>query len=642
MAKLASELKVEDVLGVQGIIAQFIPGFKPRNSQLEMANLINDAIKHDKNYAIEASTGIGKSFAYLVPAFLSNVKVVISTGTKNLQDQLFKKDIPLINKTILSGKKLALLKGRSNYCCPHRINKYRQQRRFQSRHMAPLFDALKHWSETTQSGDISEFADIPENDSLWFFATSTSDNCLGGDCPEFSQCYVMKARKQAQEADIIVINHHLFFSDQALKEDGFGELLPEVDVLIFDEAHQLPDVASHFFSQSVSKRQIDLLLKDIVEAQVSEARESKELQQLCQDYQKAVDDFRLILGTFANRGEWRHIQHAPAIQGGLSDLETSYARLHQQLDTIKARGKDLASCFARLQALHKTLDDFLQPDETMVSWYEWNERSFRLMLSPIEVSSQFRSQMENNAFSSIIFTSATLSSNNSFDYFTRRLGIEDMQSFEFESPFDYQHQALLYLPEHMPEPSSEQFLHTFVEESVALIQATEGNCFILFTSYRMLTLCARMLQTRISNKLFVQGEKQRSELLQEYMNTAHAVLLGTSSFWEGVDVKGDKLKLVIIDKLPFKSPGDPVYKNRLQLTNKRGGNAFSDIQIPEAVIALRQGVGRLIRDSQDRGIVMIADSRLQTKSYGKTMINSLPSMRITHDQKQVLEFALNL
>ena len=642
MARLASQLSVDDVLGKHGIIEEFIPGFQPRQSQLEMANLIHQAILSKQHYAIEASTGIGKSFAYLVPAFLSNVKVVISTGTKNLQDQLFNKDLPLINKTIISGKKLALLKGRNNYCCPHRINLHRQQRRFQTRHMGSLFDALKQWSETTSTGDIAEFADIPENDSLWFYATSTSENCLGSDCPEFSGCYVVKARRKAQEADIIVINHHLFFSDQALKEEGFGELLPEVDVMIFDEAHQLPDVASHFFSRTLSKRQLDLLLKDIIDAQISEARESSEIQDACQQQQKSIDDFRLVLGQFSSRGEWKNIQHAPVIIKGIEELQTSFASLNEQLEAIKARGKDLASCFSRLQSIQQTLSDFLQAPDTLVSWYEWNERGFRLMLSPVEVSAPFRRQLDRNSFHSVLFTSATLSANQSFEYFTRRLGLDDIKCARFVSPFDYQRQALLYLPDNLPEPSSDRFAMAFIQECIDLIKATRGNCFILFTSYRMLTFCAQALATRIPNRLFIQGDKQRSELLQAYMKTPDSVLLGTSSFWEGIDVKGEKLKLVIIDKLPFKSPGDPVYKQRLQLVNKQGGNAFIDVQVPEAIISLRQGVGRLIRDSQDRGIVMIADNRIRLKPYGKQMLNSLPDMKISFDKSEVIDFASSL
>ncbi len=642
MAELSAELDVDAVLGDDGVIQQYIPGFQPRASQLAMAELIQESIDSNRRQVIEASTGIGKSFAYLVPAFLADVKIVISTGTKNLQDQLFNKDIPLINKTIVSGKKLALLKGRSNYCCIHRLDKYRQQRRFQTRQLAPLFDALKQWSLATRSGDIAEFAELPEQDSLWFYATSTADNCLGGDCPDFADCFVVKARRKAQEADVIVINHHLFFSDQALKDEGFGELLPRVDVLIFDEAHQLPDVASNFYSRMLSKRQLDMLLRDTVEAQLSEARESGEIQELCQRLQKAVDDFRLAIGRFPERGEWRNIQHAPTVAEGIAQVSDSLQRLAQDLDAIKARGKDLASCCQRLQVMQAVLNDFQQPDDKLVSWYEWNERSFRLMLSPVEITDQFRRQLDSNDYRSVIFTSATLSSNRSFDYFTHRLGLEDIACARFDSPFDYRRQAMLYLPENLPEPASDGFAAEFASLCAQLIGATQGNAFILFTSYRMLTQTADRLERSLNNPLFVQGRKQRSELLRDYLATPGGVLLGASSFWEGVDVKGDRLKLVIIDKLPFKSPADPVYRQRLQHANRAGGNAFTDIQIPETTLALRQGVGRLIRDVHDRGIVMIADNRIQSKAYGEQMRNSLPDMQVTSNLGEVLEFARTL
>ncbi len=639
MSELASKLNVDAVLGDGGVIARHIAGFQPRHSQIAMARLIDDSIRDGRSQMIEASTGIGKSFAYLTPLFLNDVKAVISTGTKNLQDQLFFKDIPLINKTILSGKKLALLKGRSNYACLHRIAKHRQSRRFQSRNMALLFDALSEWAATSRRGDIAEFAELPENDSLWFYATSTADNCLGGDCPEYSDCFVARARRQAQDADIIVINHHLFFSDQALKEQGFGELLPAVDVMVFDEAHQLPEVAGHFFSQSLSKRQFDQLLKDVEYAQTTEARDSNQTTEVLRDMQTAVDELLLTLSRFAAKGEWRNIQNAPPVVEAIDTLRDQMDQLRQHLELIKSRGRELAACFSRLQEQRAVFDAFLQPDTDSVAWYEWHERGFRLMLSPIEITGQFQRQLASNAFDCVIMTSATLSADNSFDYFSRRLGLEQLGSARFESPFDYPNQALLYLPPGMPEPSSQGFASAFVEECVSLLHATEGNCFILFTSYRMLSYCAGVLEKRVSYPLFVQGRKQRSELLQEYMAAPNAVLLGTSSFWEGIDVKGDKLKLVIIDKLPFRSPGDPVYRHRLQRVNQLGGNAFMEVQVPEAIIALRQGVGRLIRDAGDRGIVMIADSRLRSKPYGRQMLDSLPNMTQTQDPTQVRRFA---
>jgi ATP-dependent DNA helicase DinG len=442
------------------------------------------------------------------------------------------------------------------------------------------------------------------------------------------------------EADVIVINHHLFFSDQALKQEGFGELLPDVDVLIFDEAHQLPDIAANFFSRAITKRQLDRLVKDIVEAQIRDARESRDIHQDTDRFQKTVDDFRLVLGRFSSRGEWVHICHAPQVKQALGELDLAYQALYEKLDSISVRGKDLLSCLHRLTGFRQTLDEFQHPEENLVSWYEWNEHSFRLMLSPVDVSDQFNEQLTANPCKSVIFTSATLSSNDSFAYFTHRLGLDEIDCKKYPSPFDYQKQALLYLPNYLPDPSSDEFPRLFAEECAMLIRATEGNCFILFTSYRMLSLTSQLLKTQIGNPLFIQGEKQRSELLQAYLKTEHAVLLGTSSFWEGVDVKGDKLKLVIIDKLPFRSPGDPVYKQRLNLVNKQGGNAFTDVQVPEATISLKQGVGRLIRDIHDYGIVMIADRRLTTKAYGKNMLDSLPPMKVTSERSQVFDFAL--
>ncbi len=642
MVKLASELDVDAVLGEQGIIAEHIPGFRPRQAQIEMARQIAEAIEQGESRIIEASTGIGKSFAYLVPAFLSEGKVVISTGTKTLQDQLFNKDIPLINKTLVSGKQVALLKGRSNYACPYRIRKHRQQRRFQTRQLAPVFDALGEWVESSRSGDIAEFSDIPENDSLWFYATSNADNCLGAECPDYEDCFVVRARRKAQEADLIVINHHLFFSDQALKEQGFGELLPEVDLLIFDEAHQLPDVASNFYGRGITLRQLELLLKDCVDAQLREAREDRELQPLCDANRKALADFRLLLGKFAERGEWRHIEHAPPLKQGLAEWQEQLRLLAERLELLSPRGKELSACFGRLQAYRDTLADFLQPPSAFVNWYEWNQHSFRLMLSPVDVSEQFRQQIGACDYRSIIFTSATLSAGGRFDYFARRLGIEDIPGSRFDSPFDYATQARLFLPRDLPPPNDEGYFPAFAELCRELIVASEGNAFLLFTSYRMLTLTARYLRRELRNPLLVQGEQQRSELLEAYLNTPHAVLLGTSSFWEGIDVKGDKLRLVVIDKLPFKSPGDPVYKRRLQYAAEQGLNAFTDVQVPEATIALRQGVGRLIRDINDRGLVMLADERLRSKPYGRGMLESLPPMERVETLEEAEEWLTSL
>ncbi len=639
MGQLSTELNVGSVLGSDGVIGEYITDFQPRASQLGMAELIDEAIALGESGVIEASTGIGKSFAYLVPAFLSDARVVISTGTRNLQDQLFQKDIPLIRKAIVSAKKVALLKGRSNYCCPQRLNKYRAQDRFKSREMGAIFKAIADWSETSESGDIVEFADIPENDSLWYYATSNADNCLGGECPEIDRCFVLKARKRAMAADLLVINHHLYFSDLAIKQDGFGELLPDVDVLIFDEAHQLPDIAGSFYGRQITLRRIDTLCRDIIEAEVTEAAESKALTNQSDQLNKAGADFLLALRPFSQKAAWERIQNAPVIQQSVTLLRQTIEALETGLEPMVSRGKELAMCQRRVLALKQDLASFLEADDNHVSWYELNPRSFRLVRSPLEVAETFRKQLEGASFKSVFFTSATLSSQQSFRYYCDRLGLDGIDCAGFDSPFDYSKQAMLYLPKHLPDPSDDRYAIMFGELCRELIEATEGHCFILFTSYRMLTWTAEYLGSKLEYPLLIQGEMQRNELLQQFIKKENPVLLGTSSFWEGVDVKGDQLRCVIIDKLPFKSPQDPVYRKRIQKVNQSGGNAFFEIQIPEATISLRQGVGRLIRDVADRGIVALCDNRLNTRSYGKGMLESLPPMRRSSDLDEVKAFA---
>ena len=504
--------------------------------------------------------------------------------------------------------------------------------------MASIFSALAAWAETSDSGDIGEFAEIPENDSLWYYATSNADNCLGGECPEIDACFVLRARRRALDADILVINHHLYFSDLALKEDGFGEILPEADILVFDEAHQLPDIAGVFYGQQLGSRQIDRLCRDTLEAEVAEAPESKALGRLCDAVNRAAAELRLALRPFAQREEWERIRHAPAVEQAVGDLQQALADLADALEPMVTRGKELGLCHRRVATLRQVFADFLDDREDRVSWYETGERGFRLAQSPLEVADEFRRQLELAEFRSVFFTSATLSSQQSFDYYCGRLGLEGIDCAIFDSPFDYPQQAMLYLPRDLPDPAEQAFAPAFGRLCEQLIEAADGHCFILFTSYRMLDWCADYLRSRGGRELLVQGELQRNELLQQFLNAESPVLLGTSSFWEGVDVKGDQLRCVIIDKLPFKSPQDPVYRRRLQRVNQGGGNAFTRVQIPEATISLRQGAGRLIRDAGDRGVVALCDNRLNSRTYGRGMLDSLPPMRRSSDLGEVCEF----
>ena len=638
MAELATELTPDDVLGDGGIVGEFVEDFQPRQSQLGMARLIDEAIALGESSIVEASTGIGKSFAYLVPAMLCAGKVVISTGTRNLQDQLFDKDIPLLRRAVVSPRKIALLKGRSNYACPYRIRKHRAEDRFRSRDAAAVFNALADWAETSQTGDIAEFAGLGENDSLWYFATSNADNCLGGDCPQLERCFVLKARREAMDADLLVINHHLYFSDLALKADGFGEILPTADVLIFDEAHQLPEIASHFYGQQLTQRQVELFCRDLAEAEVAEAPDSKRLRDESRRLEKAIADFRLALGRFDAEGDWERIANAPQLKKASESLTTAFADLAAELEPMAGRGRELAMGQRRLETLRAAFAGFLDAGEDQVSWYEQHERGLRLALSPLDIAEAFRSQLDQAGFRSVFFTSATLSSQNSFRYYADRLGLDGLDCARFDSPFDYAQQALLYLPQDLPDPSDAAFAERFGECCVELLDAAQGHSFILFTSYRMLRLTAEFLRARVRWPLLVQGEAQRSELLHRFMQTDNPVLLGTSSFWEGVDVRGDQLRCVIIDKLPFRAPNDPVYRKRLQRVRDRGGNPFNEIQVPEATLSLRQGVGRLIRDIGDRGVVALCDNRLNTRGYGKGMLDSLPPMRRSSDLAEARHF----
>ncbi|MBL4761872.1 MAG: ATP-dependent DNA helicase [Gammaproteobacteria bacterium] len=626
-----------DILAVDGPFSDLLTGFLPRKEQLEMAELVETALDNKSTLIVEAGTGVGKTFAYLVPAFLSNKKVIISTGTKNLQDQLYLKDVPLVRDAVARGLKVSLLKGRANYLCIKRLRDSIDMGHFQSQELISQLQDISRWSLSTQTGDRSELTQIPEDAMIWSSASSTADNCLGSDCPDFSDCFVSKARKQAQEADIVVINHHLFFADLALKEDGFGELLPSAEAFIFDEAHQLAEVASSFFGVSLSSRQLKELCTDSINAQLAEAPESAEIRQLCDAVEKASKDLRLALGHADQRQAWRSIQHKPAVKIGLDELVESVKDLAVTLESMEERGKALEQCHRRCQEIVKRIAQFQDVPTDFIAWYESFSRGFSLHLTPLDISKMFDTYMHSYV-ASWVFTSATLAIGEKFNYFTERMGVFSATEKRLESPFDYQRNALLYLPKDMPLPNDQSYTQAVVDAAMPVLKQSGGRCFMLFTSYRALNEAEKILTKITSFPLLKQGEMPRNLLLDEFKRLGNAILLGTSSFWEGVDVRGDALSLVIIDKLPFASPGDPVLKERLNQMEQQGKNAFMDYQVPQAVIALKQGAGRLIRDVTDRGVLMICDPRLTTKPYGKTFLKSLPNMPSTHDVEDVTAF----
>lgn len=629
---------VSHLLSEDGPFAKLVPGFAARTQQQEMAERVADAIESGNHLIAEAGTGTGKTFAYLVPALMSQSKVLISTGTKNLQDQLFHKDLPIVSKALAVPATVALLKGRANYLCLHRLDLAEQEGRFRTPEMANGIIKIREWATQTSSGDTSEMSSISEDDIIWSNVTSTSDNCLGSDCHYFENCHVIDARRQAQAADIVVINHHLLFADMMLREDGFAELLPQADAIIIDEAHQLAEVASSFFGESISGNQILELARDSEAEYVTEINEDPNFIRIASVLQKLTQDLRLSFGVEQRRADWNSIAHDKEFKKSVIAVSEQLNELKKQLTPLAERSKGLESCYERCVDLHSRFVKLTTdvPDDH-IHWFETHKRSFVLHITPFDISDIFHSQMETMKVV-WMFTSATLTVANNFEHFKQRLGIETDNTSVWDSPFDYSKQAVMYVPESLPEPTAPEYTEAVVKKALPIIEACQGGVFFLFTSHKALQQAADLLDGEIDVPLMVQGDKPRDVLLSEFRHHGNAVLLGTSSFWEGVDVRGEALTCVIIDKLPFASPGDPVLKARIDNMRKNGGNPFVDFQLPTAVITLKQGAGRLIRDINDRGVLMLCDPRLILKSYGKTFIDSLPSMMKTRSEEKVIGF----
>ncbi|MEJ2573579.1 MAG: ATP-dependent DNA helicase [Gammaproteobacteria bacterium] len=631
-------LSAAAVLDRDGPVAGLLPGFAPRAAQRAMAEAVAAAMEARTTLICEAGTGTGKTFAYLVPALLSGGKVIVSTGTKTLQDQLFHRDLPLVRRALDIPVSVALLKGRANYVCPHRLALTEQEGRLASRHEVGELQRVLSWSRRTRSGDIAEVDDLAEDASIWPSVTSTADNCLGQECSRFSDCFVLKARRAAQEADVVVINHHLLLADMALKDEGFGELLPSADAFIIDEAHQLPETAAQFFGTGVSSRQLLELVRDTVAEHQREAGDMAELTRCARRLEKAVLDARLAMGAAGRRGAWRELNADPAVAEGLHRIRTALSELQEVLELAAERGKGLQHCWQRSGALGERLALFQQaPEDEQVQWFETYTRSFSLHLTPLQVGNVFQNHRQRFR-AAWIFTSATLAVGDDFSHFSASLGVEDGQTAQWESPFDFKNNALLYIPKNLPLPAVPHYTAEVVKAALPVLQASGGRAFLLFTSHRALQEAAGLLNGRIDFPLLIQGSAPRRELLQRFRDLGNAVLLGTSSFWEGVDVRGPALSLVVIDKLPFASPGEPVLQARLESLRSRGGEPFRDYQLPQAVIALKQGVGRLIRDSRDCGVLMLCDPRLLSKAYGRIFLASLPPMTHTRVLADVQRF----
>jgi len=626
-----------ELLGPDGPFVHEVPNFVPRDCQQDMAEAVEAAIADGSSLIAEAGTGTGKTFAYLVPALLSGKRVIVSTGTKTLQDQLFHRDLPRVREVLGARLRSSLLKGRANYLCLYRLDQTARDGLFTSREQVAQLQAIRAWSQRTAGGDRGEFGDVPEDSPLWPRVTSTAENCLGAECPLFADCFVVKARRAAQEADLVVVNHHLLFADLAIKHEGFGEILPGAHAFILDEAHQIPELAGQFFSTSVTARQLTELASDaLVECgEVSGALAA--LREPVEAIAPVVKRVRLALDALPAKGSFSAIEGSAKAAEELHALDEASRKLAAALAGQAERSQGLANACARAEALCQRLHDVLDGGANgAVHWYELSPHGFAFHATPLDLAPPLRS-LRQHSQASWIYTSATLSVAGEFHHFSRQLGLEDPAAISLPSPFDYARQALAYLPKGLPDPNAPDYTERVIALARPVLEAARGRTFILFTSHRALRRAAELL-TDLPYPLFVQGTAPRHQLLTEFRESGNGVLLGAASFWEGVDVAGEALSCVIIDKLPFAAPDDPVLEARLSALRESGGNPFFDWQVPAAVIALKQGAGRLIRDVGDRGVLMLCDPRLTTRAYGRLFLKSLPPLPMTREIDDVRKF----
>jgi len=644
------DAEVERLFGAGGPLGPAVGSYRPRRSQTEMAKAIADAIAGQKTLIAEAGTGTGKTFAYLVPALLWGGKTIISTGTKNLQDQLFLRDIPTVRAALQAPVSVALLKGRSNYVCHYHLERTLQNGRMTSREDVGYLREISRFLKMTSSGDKAELARVPENALIWNLVTSTRDNCMGAECQYYQDCFVMKARKEAQQADVVVVNHHLFFADVALKDTGVAELLPSANTIIFDEAHQLPDTATLFFGDTFSTSQVLELCRDVLAEGLAHARDGADWGKTVSVVEKAARDLRLTFPQDVVRLSLPQIAPSspffPALQTLKDELDGLLAVLEKQaeraetIDQCRLRGLELAQKLADWKADPKA--KAAAPGEESVLWVEAYTMSLQLHKTPLSIAPIFNGQREGTP-RSWIFTSATLAVKSDFSHFSEQMGLADEPSRTWPSPFNYERQGILYVPQGLPDPNSLGYTDAVLDLALPVIEAAGGKTFLLCTTLRAVKRAAERLRDEFEKRglpypLFVQGDRGRTELLDQFRAAGNGVLIGSQSFWEGVDVRGDALSLVIIDKLPFAPPDDPVLAARIEVMEKQGKNGFMHHTLPEAIINLKQGAGRLIRDEGDRGVLMLCDPRVISKPYGRRIWQSLPPFKRTREQAEVIQF----
>jgi ATP-dependent DNA helicase DinG len=652
----------------EGTLAQGIDGYRPRSAQLTMAQAVANAIEAADSVIVEAGTGTGKTYAYLVPAMLWGGKVILSTGTKNLQDQLFLRDIPTVRRALNAPVSVALLKGRANYVCHYHVERTSQNGRLSSRQDAAWLRQINLFLKTTKTGDKAELASVPENAPVWNLVTSTRDNCLGSDCAYYKDCFVMRARKEAQQADVVVVNHHLFFADVMLKDTGMAELLPAANTIIFDEAHQLPETATLFFGETISTNQILELARDSVAEGLSHARDAVDWVAIAAPLERAARDLRLVFRQDGSRLSIKQIDNDAAIAKPfyevLPKLEQALSDFTGALEAQAERAETIEQCHRRAVVLCEKLEAWVDPKppkapkkdgdddgkdgesaapiDERVRWVEVFANSVQLHLTPLSIAPIFSRQRAGQP-RAWVFTSATLSVRGNFTHYAAQLGLDRDRSMTLDSPFDYASQGLLYVPRDLPQPSDPRFTDAVLDATLPLIEAAGGKTFLLCTTLRAVNRAAERLTDEFAQRgwdfpLLVQGQASRTELLDRFRALGNAVLIGSQSFWEGVDVRGEALSLVVIDKLPFAPPDDPVLSARMEALEKKGLSPFAVHQLPHAVITLKQGAGRLIRSETDRGVLMICDPRLVEKNYGRQIWQSLPPFKRTREAETAAEF----
>lgn len=621
------------LFGADGALAGALPAFRPREGQLGLAETIDRCLDSGQDLVAEAATGTGKTLAYLVPVLLRGERTIISTGTLNLQDQLFRRDLPLALKALGVERKIALLKGRANYLCLHRLERHISEPELFEDVMDEL-RTVQRWARHTNSGEISEIDDIPASSRVWPLVTSTQDNCLGSDCPFLSDCHLVHARRRAQEADIVVVNHHLLFADMALKHTGFGEVLPGAETVVIDEAHQVPDTAMRFFSRGLSAWQVRELTRDTLAASAGAAGSLKLLQAPVANLRAALDQAVSAGVELPARGEYS------ALRNCLKEFHVLLRALNElvrALDPLAERTRDLANCAERAVSLHDGLHAFLEGREGYVRWFSSRRGRFQLNLTPLDVAAPL-TELRERVPATWVMTSATLAVNGRFEHFTRRLGLQSAEELVVESPFDYPNQTRLWIPENLPEPRDPAHTERLLEEVMPLLRSAGGRAFLLFTAHRALQRAAQWLRAHSDFKLLIQEDAPRHILLERFRTTPESLLLGAASFWEGVDVPGQALSIVVIDKLPFAAPDDPVLEATLKAVREAGENPFTTVQLPQAVLALKQGAGRLIRQWDDFGALVLGDPRIVHKPYGRLFLKSLPPMTRAHSAAEAAEF----